>query len=86
MRLNLKGRGSLFLSLDQPGALDQTFKHDGRTVLTIDKDTFASCEGLVLDYGQDERFVLRQSTEKSHGGLFPESWPPEFAHPGFREE
>jgi hypothetical protein len=61
MRLNLKGRGSLFLSLDQPGALDETFEHNESIVLTIDEDTLASCEGLMLDYDQNERFVLRQS-------------------------
>ena len=59
MRLNLKG-GNIFLQLDQPGALDVTFEHDGCVVLTIDEHTSTNCEGRILDYKENERFILRQ--------------------------
>ena len=85
MRLNLKG-GGLFLGLDQAGVLDETIEHEGRVVLTIDEDTCANCKGLVLDYDENERFILRQSKQPNRGSRFPENWPPEFVHPEFRKE
>ncbi|MFI4896743.1 MAG: hypothetical protein ACIARR_02840 [Phycisphaerales bacterium JB059] len=54
LRLGAAPQGGLGLAPDSPGAEDQSYDHEGKTVLVIAPDLLTQLDGVILDTEEGE--------------------------------